>query len=144
MKSVMVQAGPLSAQYRDGSLRYIRFGGREVLRQVYVALRDRNWETIPVRISTETVENHCTGLNAKVYQDPHVRISKTKRSCPATSVCYLINTQSRRSAAAGESPWKHRPESAPNHCRSLRKVRGNRACLSYQTLPRQLSRRCAD
>ncbi|MBV9223611.1 MAG: hypothetical protein JOY85_06265 [Acidobacteriaceae bacterium] len=54
---MMVQAGSLSAQYRDGSLRYIRFGDREVLRQVYMALRDRNWKTVPARISGEAVEN---------------------------------------------------------------------------------------
>ncbi|MBV8706186.1 MAG: hypothetical protein JO028_03270, partial [Acidobacteriaceae bacterium] len=54
---MMVQAGPLSAQYRDGSLRHIRFGDREVLRQVYMAVRDRNWETVPALVFGEAVEN---------------------------------------------------------------------------------------
>ena len=29
-----------------------------MLRQVYAAVRDRNWETVPARITGETVENH--------------------------------------------------------------------------------------
>ena len=41
-----LRAGPLSVFYEEGELRYIRLGDREVLRRVYVAVRDRNWGTI--------------------------------------------------------------------------------------------------
>jgi hypothetical protein len=44
--------------YEEGGLRYIRLGDREVLRRVYVAVRDRNWDTIPVAISGLSVEQH--------------------------------------------------------------------------------------
>src|SRR4051794_871857 len=45
-ESLSLRAGPLSLRYEEGGLRYIRLGDREVLRRVYVAVRDRNWGTI--------------------------------------------------------------------------------------------------
>jgi hypothetical protein len=44
-------AGPLSLVYEEGDLRYIRLGEREILRRVYVAIRDRNWGTVRPRFS---------------------------------------------------------------------------------------------
>ncbi len=46
-----LSAGPLRLVFEDGDLRYIRLGGIEVWRRVYVAVRDRNWNTIPATIS---------------------------------------------------------------------------------------------
>jgi D-apionolactonase len=43
---ITLRAGPLSLIYESGDLRYIRLGRREILRRVYVALRDRNWGTV--------------------------------------------------------------------------------------------------
>jgi hypothetical protein len=52
-----LQAGPLSLEYEDGELRYVRLGGREVIRRWYVAVRDRNWGTVPGRAaSTDIIE----------------------------------------------------------------------------------------
>jgi hypothetical protein len=34
-----------------GDLRYVTWGGREVIRRIYAAVRDRNWDTVPGRIS---------------------------------------------------------------------------------------------
>ncbi|NWG15306.1 MAG: hypothetical protein HXY41_01600 [Chloroflexi bacterium] len=48
---VTLQAGPLTLTYEDGSLRYIRLGSREVLRQIYAAVRDHNWGTVPGSLS---------------------------------------------------------------------------------------------
>lgn len=42
-----LRAGPLTLLLEGGDLRYIRLGDREVLRRVYVAVRDANWGTIP-------------------------------------------------------------------------------------------------
>ena len=42
-----LRAGPLRMLYDNGGLRYIKWGEREILRRIYIALRDRNWETIP-------------------------------------------------------------------------------------------------
>ncbi len=44
-------AGALSANFEEGQLVDIRWKGQEVLRRVYVAVRDRNWGTVPLRVS---------------------------------------------------------------------------------------------
>jgi hypothetical protein len=50
-KQVALRAGPLALNYEQGDLRYIRMGKFEILRRVYVAIRDRNWGTIPAVLS---------------------------------------------------------------------------------------------
>jgi D-apionolactonase len=50
-----LQAGTLSARYENGSLRYIRLGDQEVLRGIYFALRDDQWNTLPTRITNENL-----------------------------------------------------------------------------------------
>lgn len=57
-KRVELRAGPLSMVFEpEGTfLRYIRLGDREVLRGVYVAIRDRNWGTVPPKVSNLRVE----------------------------------------------------------------------------------------
>jgi hypothetical protein len=51
-----LSAGPLTVDYSSGSVRDVRVNGDEVIRQVYFALRDRNWNTISGVISEEKVE----------------------------------------------------------------------------------------
>jgi hypothetical protein len=47
--------------YQNGDLRYIRLRGREILRRVYIAVRDHNWGTVPVVISDLGIEkSDCT------------------------------------------------------------------------------------
>ena len=41
-----LRAGPLTLFYEAGDLRYVKPGDREILRRVYVAVRDRNWGTV--------------------------------------------------------------------------------------------------
>ena len=48
---VQLYAGPLSLIYQAGDLRTIKLGEREVLRRIYVAVRDRNWGTVPMVLS---------------------------------------------------------------------------------------------
>jgi hypothetical protein len=43
---IPLRAGPLSLIYEAGDLRYIRLGEHEILRRIYVAVRDQNWGTI--------------------------------------------------------------------------------------------------
>jgi hypothetical protein len=50
-EQIPLRAGPLSLVYEAGDLRYIRLGEREILRRVYVAIRDRNWGTVLPRLS---------------------------------------------------------------------------------------------
>jgi D-apionolactonase len=42
-----LRAGPLAAALDGVALRYVRAGDVEIVRRVYVAVRDRNWNTIP-------------------------------------------------------------------------------------------------
>lgn len=46
-EAIPLRAGPLSLIYENGDLRYICLGEREVIRRIYIALRDHNWGTVP-------------------------------------------------------------------------------------------------
>lgn len=50
-----LQAGPLIAAYENGFLRRIRYGEAEVVRMIYFALRDRNWDTMESKIGNEKI-----------------------------------------------------------------------------------------
>lgn len=41
----LLRAGPLTAEYDGGNLRYIRFGGVEILRAISFIVRDKDWGT---------------------------------------------------------------------------------------------------
>jgi D-apionolactonase len=41
-----LRAGPVTAQLEGGDLRYVTVGDREVVRRLYVGVRNRNWDTI--------------------------------------------------------------------------------------------------
>ena len=47
----VLRAGPLSAEFENGALRYVRFGGIEVLRAIAFLVRDENWGTFAPEIS---------------------------------------------------------------------------------------------
>jgi D-apionolactonase len=51
-KPVALRAGPVTMIFEPESafLRYIKVGDREILRGIYVAVRDHNWGTVPVRV----------------------------------------------------------------------------------------------
>ena len=51
-----LRAGPLRMRFEHGDLRYIKWGEHEILRRIYAAVRDRNWNTIPARISNLQLE----------------------------------------------------------------------------------------
>lgn len=44
-EQIPLRAGPLTMVYENGDLRYIKLGEHEVIRRLYVAIRDRNWNT---------------------------------------------------------------------------------------------------
>ncbi len=54
---VSLRAGPLALEFDRGALRWIRCGSREVLRGVYVAVRDPQWRTVPGALSALAVES---------------------------------------------------------------------------------------
>lgn len=43
---IPLRAGPLTLVYEAGDLRYIKLGDHEIIRRIYVAIRDQNWDTI--------------------------------------------------------------------------------------------------
>jgi hypothetical protein len=45
-EQIDLQAGPLNLFYEAGDLRYIKLGDLEIIRRVYVAVRDHNWGTV--------------------------------------------------------------------------------------------------
>ena len=51
----ILQAGPIKVGYENGFLRRIRYGETEVLRMIYFALRDRNWNTMESKIENEKI-----------------------------------------------------------------------------------------
>ena len=57
-----LRAGPLSMIFESGDLRYIRFGDHEILRRVYVAVRDHNWDTILPRLANVQIKQEETAF----------------------------------------------------------------------------------
>lgn len=56
-KPVPLRAGPLSLLFEAGDLRYLRLGEHEIVRRIYVAVRDHNWATIPMRVSELKIDS---------------------------------------------------------------------------------------
>lgn len=58
-------AGPLRMTFdpQNAFLRYIRYGDREVLRGVYVGVRDHNWDTILPAVSNVALEQTSGGFS---------------------------------------------------------------------------------
>lgn len=54
----LLRAGPLTVLYEEGRLRHIRVSEGEVLRQIYVAVRDRDWKTPQPRLSNVRIDEH--------------------------------------------------------------------------------------
>lgn len=61
-KPTILTAGDLTAELHAGGLRYVRFGGREVLRGIAFLVRDRNWGTYNAAISNLNVDNRADGF----------------------------------------------------------------------------------
>ncbi len=55
-EQVRLKAGQLDLIYQAGDLRYIRFGNVELIRRIYMAVRDLNWNTIPGVISNLSIQ----------------------------------------------------------------------------------------
>jgi len=52
----LLKAGPLSAEFEAGNLRYIRFHGIEMIRALSYIVRDKNWGTYNPRLSNLLIE----------------------------------------------------------------------------------------
>ena len=70
-------AGPWTALFHEGDLRYVRLGNREVLRRVYGAVRDRHWNTLPgvmngLEVETSSDSFHIRYTRSHPGEDPHL------------------------------------------------------------------------
>ena len=57
-----VVAGPITAIFDNGALRYIRYRGVEVLRGIAYLLRDKNWGTYAPAIENLKIKQGKTGF----------------------------------------------------------------------------------
>ncbi|MEM9672648.1 MAG: hypothetical protein ACFB15_02385 [Cyclobacteriaceae bacterium] len=77
-----LRAGPLSCQYEEGNLRYIRAGEVELLRMIYSAVRDQNWNTVAPTLTQEKIEHLNDGFaityNCR-YREGDIDFSATYR-----------------------------------------------------------------
>src|SRR5918995_4160236 len=51
LETRLLRAGPVTARLVGRDLRNVRFGGIEIAQRIYVAVRDRNWGTVPGEVS---------------------------------------------------------------------------------------------
>lgn len=61
-RRIPLRAGPFKLEFVEGDLRRVRLGGHEVIRRLHGAVRDRNWGTVPGRISDLQVANGESGF----------------------------------------------------------------------------------
>ncbi|MCI0626439.1 MAG: hypothetical protein L0387_33135 [Acidobacteria bacterium] len=65
-----LQAGLLSVELEEGNLLSVRWRQWEILRKIYVAVRDRNWGTVPRRLSNLEVSSNADSFRIS-YQAEH-------------------------------------------------------------------------
>ena len=97
----LLTAGPVTATFEDGQLRWVRIGETEVIRAIAFLIRDRNWSTAIPEISdlkidadrppASTVTLHCALPNSRRY----VRLARRIQRQPPTG---------RSAASASASP----------------------------------------
>ena len=66
---VPLRAGPLSLLFEDGSLKYVCLAGREVLRRVYAAVRDRNWGTVTPVVSDLKIDSRSGSFRVSYWSE---------------------------------------------------------------------------
>ena len=58
----MLQFGKYTCMYEHGRIRYISFSNVELIRMIYFAVRDKNWNTLSYTIGDESIETHKNGF----------------------------------------------------------------------------------
>src|SRR3954465_14117255 len=81
-----LRAGPLTVVLDGVDLRYVRLGEVEVVRRIYVAVRDRNWNTIPGVVSELEVDQGEDAFEARfsVRHESHDTAFSWNGSIPGT------------------------------------------------------------
>ena len=57
----------LNCLYEHGSLRYVRCGETEVVRMIYFAVRDKDWNTVPYQIENESIQISEDGFSIRYH-----------------------------------------------------------------------------
>lgn len=73
---IRLKAGPVEAEYLDGYLRYISYGKTEVVRQIYAAVRDANWWTVPGKITDLRIDEKSDSFlitYSSIHTDGEIR-----------------------------------------------------------------------
>ncbi|HVY04872.1 MAG TPA: hypothetical protein VHB46_02745 [Burkholderiales bacterium] len=65
----MLAAGPLSVEFENGQLRYLKVGGVEVLRAIGFLIRDKDWGTATPAISDLKVQQRTDGFSISFRAD---------------------------------------------------------------------------
>ena len=63
----ILKAGPMSVEFDNGQLRYIRVNGVEVLRAVGFLIRDKNWGTATPEISSLKVDQRADSFSVSFH-----------------------------------------------------------------------------
>jgi len=71
---LILNAGNLTTTWVDGTLRDIKAGERELLRMIYPALRDKDWQTVGPEVETEDIVNDEHSFIIKIRS--HYRTSE--------------------------------------------------------------------
>jgi D-apionolactonase len=62
----LLRAGPMTAALDGVDLRYLTIGDRELVRRIYVAVRDKNWNTIPGTVAELEVDQQTDSFNVRM------------------------------------------------------------------------------
>ena len=62
MQTHRFAAGPLTLGWCEGQLQYIRLGDREIVRRIYVGVRDAGWQTVPGIIHNLSFDSVADGF----------------------------------------------------------------------------------
>jgi D-apionolactonase len=65
----LLHAGQMTAVYEQGDLRWVRWGEHEVLRRVYMAVRDRNWGTLPAQLRNVSIISSADSFRVRYQAD---------------------------------------------------------------------------
>jgi len=68
----VLTAGPLSVEFDNGQLRYLRVNGIEVLRAIGFLVRDKNWGTATPAISNLKVDQRSDGFSLSFHADVRI------------------------------------------------------------------------
>jgi D-apionolactonase len=63
----LLRAGPVTVLLDGVDLRYVRLGRTELVRRIYAAVRDRNWNTVPGAISGLEVDARDDSFDVRFH-----------------------------------------------------------------------------